>query len=118
RASRRRRSCSTTVSSSTHCSATAKRSRASIKRSSRSPSSPRRTTIAALRCRPLAIKPDYAEAHYNLGTALRALGRYDEALKSFDRALALQPKHSGAHNNRGAVLEALGKLSDALACYE
>ncbi len=66
----------------------------------------------------IAIKPDYAEAHYNAGTALRALGRYDEALKSFDRALALQPKYFKAHNNRGAALEALSRMDEALAYYD
>ncbi len=94
--------------------------------------SPRRTTIAAPTlaslgrdeealesCRKaIAIKPDYAEAHYNIGTSLRTLGRYDEALKSFDRALALQPNYFKAHNNRGAVLEALNRLPEALASYE
>jgi hypothetical protein len=43
--------------------------------------------------RALALKPNYAKAHYNLGCALRALGKVDEALVRYRTALALQPNH-------------------------
>ena len=33
--------------------------------------------------------PELREAHYNLGVALRAQGRFDEAVAEYDRALAL-----------------------------
>ncbi|HET7912256.1 MAG TPA: tetratricopeptide repeat protein, partial [Pseudolabrys sp.] len=59
-----------------------------------------------------------ADAHYNLGSSLRVLGRYDEALTSLDRALALQPDFTKALNNRAAVLEGLNRLPEALADYE
>ena len=39
----------------------------------------------------LAIKPDYAEAHYNLGGTLEGLGKLDEAVESYDRAIILKP---------------------------
>ena len=39
--------------------------------------------------RAIAIKPDYVEAFYSKGNALKGLDRYDEALKSYDRAIAL-----------------------------
>ena len=38
----------------------------------------------------LAIRPDFADPHCNLGSALTQLQRYDEALTSLDRALALR----------------------------
>ena len=60
---------------------------------------------------------DYADAYYNLGSSLRVLGRYDEALASLNRALALQPNRVKALNNRGAVMEALNRLAEALARY-
>lgn len=41
----------------------------------------------------LAIKPDYADAHYNLALALRDLGRSDDALGFFVRAVALVPNN-------------------------
>ncbi len=39
----------------------------------------------------LALKPDYAEAHYNLATALQGLQRFDEAISHYRAALAVQP---------------------------
>jgi predicted O-linked N-acetylglucosamine transferase (SPINDLY family) len=66
----------------------------------------------------LALKTDYADAHYNLGSSLRVLGRYDEALVGLDRALLLRPDYVKALNNRGAVLEAINRLPEALACYD
>ena len=42
-------------------------------------------------------------AHYNMGSALKARGRWAEALVHFRKALALNPD-SGAHNNIGVIL--------------
>ena len=40
----------------------------------------------------LRIKPDYAEAHYNLGLALTGLpGRRPEAMAEFEAALRIKP---------------------------
>ena len=33
----------------------------------------------------LALKPDYAEAYYNIGIALREKGKLDEAVAAFDK---------------------------------
>ena len=41
--------------------------------------------------RAIAVFPDYAPAHYQMGLALRQLGRNDESRKSFDRARKLNP---------------------------
>jgi tetratricopeptide (TPR) repeat protein len=41
--------------------------------------------------RAVTISPDYAPAHYQMGLALRQLGRLDESRKSFDRARKLNP---------------------------
>ncbi len=40
----------------------------------------------------LAIAPDYAEAHYNLVTALKYMGKLDEAVASYHKALAIRPE--------------------------
>ena len=45
------------------------------------------------------LKPDYAEAHNNLGNALTALGRVEEAAASFQEAVRLRPDYAEAHNN-------------------
>jgi tetratricopeptide (TPR) repeat protein len=51
------------------------------------------------------IKPNFAPARYNLGTALIiAGGRLEEALTQLRRALEIQPDYVLAHLNLGAVL--------------
>ena len=67
--------------------------------------------------RALALKPDYAEAHNNLGGALSAQGNLDEAVACYRRALALKPDYAEAHNNLGGALSDLAKFDEALACY-
>jgi tetratricopeptide (TPR) repeat protein len=65
----------------------------------------------------LAIKSDLAEAHYNLGTTLQALGKLDEAVASYNKALAINPDYSEAHSNLGLALKDLGQLNEAVVCY-
>ena len=43
-------------------------------------------------------------AHFNLGAALQALGRHDEALLYLSRAIAIQPKNATARNNLAVSL--------------
>jgi Flp pilus assembly protein TadD len=63
----------------------------------------------------LAIKPDFVEAHDNLGHAYRAAGRLDDATASIGRALQLQPNFAPAHKNLGVVLIEQGKFDEAVA---
>jgi 2-polyprenyl-3-methyl-5-hydroxy-6-metoxy-1,4-benzoquinol methylase len=65
----------------------------------------------------LAIKPDFAEAHYNLGNVLKILGRLDEAVASYHKALNIKPDHAEAHSNLGNALQELGKKVDAFTCH-
>lgn len=51
--------------------------------------------VEALR-RALVLRPDEAEMHYLLGTALGSTGNIDEAAASYRRALALNPAHHKA----------------------
>ena len=66
----------------------------------------------------IKINPNVAAAHNNLGSALSALKRHDEALASYDRAIALKPDYAEAYYNRGIVLKALNRNEQALASYE
>jgi tetratricopeptide (TPR) repeat protein len=63
-------------------------------------------------------RPDHAAAHANLGLALAELGRWPEALASYDRALVLKPDHAVAWSNRGNALERLGRAPAALASFD
>ena len=61
--------------------------------------------------------PRSADARTNLGNVLIALGRYQEALASFDKSLALQTDPITL-NSKGSVLHRIGRLDEALECYE
>ena len=52
----------------------------------------------------LAIDPDYAEAHYNLGNALLIRGRVPAAVAEYRRALAIRPDFAKARHNLEIVL--------------
>ena len=52
----------------------------------------------------MKLKPDYAEAHNNLGNTLQELGRLDEAEASYRVAIALKPDLVAALINRWLLL--------------
>jgi tetratricopeptide (TPR) repeat protein len=66
----------------------------------------------------LRLKPDYIEAHNNLGNALAAQGQLIDAAASYQRALRFKPDYAEAHNNLGNILVDLGKLDQAVASYQ
>ena len=68
--------------------------------------------------RAIAIQPDFAPAHNNLGNGLRALQRAAEALVSFDTALAIEPEYAEALCNRAIVLRDLQRPGEALASLD
>ena len=55
--------------------------------------------------------------HANLGLALRALGRNDEALESYEKAVDIDPANALALNDRGNLLADLGRPEDAVRSY-
>ncbi|MGY3583078.1 protein O-GlcNAc transferase [Bradyrhizobium sp. USDA 4341] len=68
--------------------------------------------------RAIWLNGNVADAHNNLGNALRGLRRLDEALASFDRATALKQNLAPALYNRGLTLAELGRHEEALASYD
>lgn len=65
----------------------------------------------------LALKPDLASAHNNLGSALCEQGKLEEAEAAYRQAAALQPNLASAHNNLGTLFFERGKFDEAAACY-
>jgi len=53
----------------------------------------------------------------NLGNALAAGGRLDEAIAEYQKALSYKPNYADAHNNLGNALAAAGRTDEAVAAY-
>jgi spermidine synthase len=62
----------------------------------------------------LRLKPDNAEAHYNLGYTLVSAGRLGEAITHFTEALRLRPGFAAAHTELGYALAQQGRLDEAI----
>ena len=67
--------------------------------------------------RALEIKPNFPEAHNNLGNALKEQGDLVAATASYNTALQLKPNYPEAHNNLGNALKEQGDLIAAIASY-
>jgi tetratricopeptide (TPR) repeat protein len=66
----------------------------------------------------LKLDPASAPAMSNLGMALAALNRDQEALAILDKAVALMPGSIEAISNRGNVLMKLNRAAEALAAFD
>ncbi len=67
----------------------------------------------------VAKRPTNARAHSNLGSALEADGRIEEAVAQYEEALRLNPDYTETHNNLGNVLSGLpGRSGDAIAEFQ
>lgn len=64
--------------------------------------------------RALALDPELAHAHVQLGDALSVPGDEEGQLAAYRRALELQPGHEGAANNLLAELATRGQFAEAL----
>ncbi len=65
----------------------------------------------------LALKPDLAEAHNNLGHLLLQTDRALEAKSHFLRAIELKPSMAAFHNNLGNAFLAQGRYHEAITAY-
>src|SRR5207249_4432523 len=61
------------------------------------------------------IAPGFAKAHYNLGNALRATGKLDQAVAEYQRAVELDAGYALAHGALGQVLLEQGRFAEARA---
>ncbi len=65
----------------------------------------------------LRLAPKHVEARSNLGVALQALGRLDQAEVCFREAIRLRPNFADAHSNLGNALQDRGMVDEAIASY-
>ena len=61
----------------------------------------------------LRHRPDFAEAHCNLGVLLFDLSAFEECERCYREALRLNPTFAEAHTNLGGLLIKLGRLDEA-----
>jgi tetratricopeptide (TPR) repeat protein len=66
----------------------------------------------------LAVRPRSWTAHGNLGQALDASGRPNEAIAEFEAALALKPDDARTQYNLGTTLDSLDRTAEALPHLE
>ncbi len=68
--------------------------------------------------RAVALAPNYAEAHNDLGVgSARDSGRFADAVVEYERAIAIKPRYDEAHNNLGVVIGHQGNLDSAMMHY-
>jgi Flp pilus assembly protein TadD len=65
-----------------------------------------------------AIQPQSAAAQYNLGTALAAASRLDEAAVALRQALTIDPGSGATYANLGAVVLQQGRVADGVKYLE
>ncbi|MEG3841580.1 tetratricopeptide repeat protein, partial [Microcoleus sp. herbarium14] len=66
----------------------------------------------------LTLKPDWADAHLQLGNALLDQGKQVEAIKSYQQAIAMKPDWADAHWQLGNALLEQGKQDAAIESYQ
>ena len=71
-------------------------------------------TLVALCDFALAVNPDYAPAHLNLGNVLAARRDFAAAAEVYRRTIAAAPGYAKAHANLSVMLHRLGLLDEAL----
>ena len=72
--------------------------------------------IASYR-RAIACRPDYADAHNNLGNALKSQGKLDEAIVSYTAAIKINPASAEMYVNLGIALHKQRRFDEAIAAY-
>jgi len=66
----------------------------------------------------VAIQPDLAIGHYNLGLTLREMGDLQGAIAAYQQALQKQPDYADAYQNLGVALLKQGNLPASRQAFE
>ena len=56
--------------------------------------------------------------HWSIVYPPSVLGRYQEAVRAYDRAIETNPRYAEAWNNKGNALTRQRKYDEALWCYD
>lgn len=66
----------------------------------------------------IALKPDYAEAHFNLGVIFQKIGNVENAFNCYDKAISINHAYPQAHNNMGMIELEQRELNSAIKSFE
>jgi tetratricopeptide (TPR) repeat protein len=66
----------------------------------------------------LKVKPDFADAHGQLGVVFYLQGRRDDAIHELQAAIVLDPGYAPAHFNLGVALTSKGRLDEAVSQFQ
>ena len=66
----------------------------------------------------IALNPNMAGFHSNLGLVLRELGQFEAALASYQKSLSLRPGVAETYNNQGNAYAAVQKYKEAIESYD
>ena len=66
----------------------------------------------------IALKPDYADSHYNLGNSFRAIDKLEESIQSYENAISALPDFFEAVFNLSVSLMDLGRVNEAIEKFE
>ena len=58
----------------------------------------------------IEIRPDFADAYFALGLAVKLLGMVEEAMASYRKAIEIRPDFADAYLNLGNVLKEKGEI--------
>ena len=65
----------------------------------------------------VALRPDRAHSHYDLGRSLSACARWNEANECYEHALALDPNHAPSATAIAEQLARMNRVGAAVAAY-
>ena len=65
----------------------------------------------------ISLKPNFADAYFNMGVALNDQGKMEEAIKAYNKAISLKPNYADAYYNMADILKDQGKLNKAIEAY-
>ena len=66
----------------------------------------------------ISLKPNFSDAHFNMGIALNNYGKSNEAIEAFNKAISYNPNHAEAYNNLGNVHLYQDALDEAINAYK
>jgi predicted O-linked N-acetylglucosamine transferase (SPINDLY family) len=67
--------------------------------------------------RAIELRPEYAEAHNNLGLVFHDQARLGAAVTHFEHALAIRPDYPEAHTNLGIAFQDQGRVDEAMSHF-